>query len=157
ARRSIQLQSCSSVGRSDIGRDHNRRFGGFRPAAPAAAGSSRDGTPVAPEVGMPFSSLVPALVLPLFLGLTAVLGHPKLAPFTAVRWDGDAPEVRVDGTFFGLRSIDGEPIGEILSFAQGRYGERWRKRFTEDLVEVLSDRGTPPGRTVELALVDLET
>src|SRR5690606_1483627 len=40
---------------------------------------------------------------------------------------------------------------------QGRYGERWRKRFTEDLVEVLSDRGTPPGRTVELALVDLET
>lgn len=93
----------------------------------------------------------------LLVALAALLGFPKLAPFTAVRWSDDAPEVRVDGAWHGLASIDGTPVDEIVSTSKRKYGSKWDKRFSEDLYELLSRMGKPPGPTVELVLIDLDS
>ena len=79
-------------------------------------------------------------------------GYAKVAPFTDVRWENDLPTVRVDGDWSRLRSIDGIPIEEIMSFCREQYGSIARKRFTEDLVEVVSRMGHDPDWEVALEL-----
>ncbi len=79
-------------------------------------------------------------------------GYAKVAPFSGVRWENDLPTVRVDGDWSRLRSIDGFPIEEIMSFSREQYGSLARKRFTEDLVEVLSKMGHDPDWEVALEL-----
>lgn len=82
----------------------------------------------------------------------------KLAPYPAIRWQGsDAPEVRIDGEWVTLRSIDGHRVSDIASFAQGAYGGKWQKRFDEDLVQVLTEMGHPPGTSVTLVVENPET
>lgn len=83
--------------------------------------------------------------------------YAKLAPWDAVRWEGDAPEVRVAGRWYGFRSLDGTLAAEIVEFAKRTWPDRWRKRFEEDLVEVLSRLGRAPGARVRLELADLVT
>jgi len=79
--------------------------------------------------------------------------YPKRAPFTSVRWVEDAPEVEVGGAFRKLLAIDGVDVAEILAFCEKTYGAaRVRKRFTEDLVEVLTLMGRAPGDDVTLLL-----
>src|SRR5690606_33621851 len=77
---------------------------------------------------------------------------PKRSPFAAVRWQNVQPEVRVGEDWFQLVSIDGVPAGEIVTYCRKNYGERWQKRFEEDLVEVLSRMGHQPKNTVELVV-----
>lgn len=84
-------------------------------------------------------------------------GLPGLSPFTAVRWRGDVPEVEVDGRFYELVSIDELSAADLVAFCRESYDTRWRKRFSEDLVEVLARRGRPAIVSVDLALRDLET
>ncbi|MEM9645727.1 MAG: serine hydrolase domain-containing protein [Planctomycetota bacterium] len=84
-------------------------------------------------------------------------GYAKVAPFTGVRWDGarrdgDRPTVRVDGDWAPLVSIDGIPIDRIMDFANREFRGNARKRFTEDLVELLSKMGHAPEWTVTLEL-----
>src|SRR5688500_2321858 len=79
----------------------------------------------------------------------------KLSPYPAIRWR--QPEVWVDGRWQFLRSIDGIAVEKIVEFAIGRYEERWQKRFDEDLVQVLSEMGHPPGKTVKLVVRDPAT
>jgi hypothetical protein len=79
----------------------------------------------------------------------------RSSPFEMVRWNGVAPEVLVEGAWWRLVSIDGASSDKILAFARAQYGEKWAKRFCEDLVEVLTRMGHPPGATVELGLADL--
>ena len=85
-------------------------------------------------------------------------GYAKVAPFSGVRWENDLPTVRVDDDWSRLRSIDGIPIEKIMSFSRKQYGSMARKRFTEDLVEVLSKMGHDPDWevTLELQLTDGE-
>jgi hypothetical protein len=64
----------------------------------------------------------------------------------------------VAGTWAELVSIDGTPAARIVAFCQEHYpqrGDLWRKRFGEDLVEVLSAMGHPPGDRVRLELKTL--
>ncbi|MGB0583256.1 MAG: hypothetical protein ACPGVU_26530, partial [Limisphaerales bacterium] len=77
-----------------------------------------------------------------------------LAPFTAVRWEteADEPTVRVRGEWFRLSAIDGIPIDRLMKTARDEFGSIARKRFTEDLVELLHVAGHKPGRTVTLML-----
>lgn len=82
--------------------------------------------------------------------------HPKLAPFTAVRWVGDKPLVRVDGTFYELLVLDGQPAASLVAFAKEQYGRRWAKRFSEDLVQLMTEMGHPPGPSVSMSLLDVE-
>lgn len=91
---------------------------------------------------------------PLLLERTSIvkLRDAKLAPFTGVRWEDELPLVRVQGSWSRLDSINGIPIDRIIEFSEKQYGEKAHKRFTEDLVEVLSAMGQEPKPEVTLGL-----
>ena len=77
---------------------------------------------------------------------------PKKSPFAAVRWQDSQPEVRVGKEWFQLVSLDGIAAGDIVTFSQSTYKDQWRKRFEEDLVEVLFRMGHEPKDTVRLVV-----
>jgi RNA polymerase sigma-70 factor (ECF subfamily) len=79
----------------------------------------------------------------------------KRAPFTAVRWRGDLPEVEIDGRFTELVAIDGLAAETLVTSARLRFPrppELWRKRLSEDLVELMCGLGHPPGDRVSVSL-----
>jgi hypothetical protein len=80
------------------------------------------------------------------------VGYAKVSPFEAVRWEAGWPEVMVGGEWYGLVSIDGVSRERLVEFAREEYGERAVKRFEEDLVQVMSEMGSPPGLAVDLVL-----
>ncbi|MES2787990.1 MAG: serine hydrolase domain-containing protein [Planctomycetota bacterium] len=80
---------------------------------------------------------------------------PKLSPFAAVRWQDSQPEVKIDGEWFKLVSLNGIPAAEIMAFSWKTNGELWKKRFEEDLVELLTRMGQPPQKTVTLVVQSL--
>ena len=78
---------------------------------------------------------------------------PKLSPFTAVTFgEGDAVAVEYEGRGYLWTAVDGLAVSEVLAHARKTYGDRWQKRVAEDLVEVLTDMGRRPGRSVSLGL-----
>jgi CubicO group peptidase (beta-lactamase class C family) len=79
-------------------------------------------------------------------------GYAKVAPFTGVRWENNRPIVRVDDRWSPLVSIDGIPMKRIVSFAHQQFGDKARKRFAEDLVELLATMGHEPQWEVTLGL-----
>ncbi|MCG8651068.1 MAG: beta-lactamase family protein [Pirellulales bacterium] len=79
-------------------------------------------------------------------------GYAKVAPYNGVRWENDLPIVRVRGQWSRLVSIDGIPIERIMEFARAKYGEKARKRFAEDLVQLLFEMGHAPRWDVTLGL-----
>jgi hypothetical protein len=81
--------------------------------------------------------------------------YPKKSPFAAVRWHQTQPEVKVGDEWFKLVSLDGLPASEIVAFSQKTYGDRWQKRFEEDLVELLTRMGHPPQDKVTLVVQSL--
>jgi hypothetical protein len=83
--------------------------------------------------------------------------YPKLAPYTAVRWDGDVPAVEVDGHFYRWRAIDHVTVEQLLAFARKTYGSLWKKRVSEDLVQVMTELGQAPGEKVTLRLTDADS
>lgn len=76
--------------------------------------------------------------------------YRKLAPFTAVRWNQEQPEVEIDDAWYELVAIDGVKSAEIVEYCQWKYLALSRKRFEEDLVEVLTRMGHPPDETSDL-------
>ncbi len=75
--------------------------------------------------------------------------HPRpgqwasLSPFTAVKPAPNSAIVRFDNHDYELISINDQSAGQLLEFCHRTYNRWWEKRFTEDLVEVLSDIGHP--------------
>jgi len=80
---------------------------------------------------------------------------PKRAPYRAVRWSGETPEVKLDDEWFRLEAVDGLSTERIVANCRARWPDIWKKRFEEDLVRVLYGMGHAPGRLVSLELVDL--
>ncbi|MGQ0635476.1 MAG: hypothetical protein ACT4QC_12750 [Planctomycetaceae bacterium] len=78
--------------------------------------------------------------------------YPKRAPFSGIRWERSDPVVKVGEEWVTLVSVDGVATGDIVAFSQRRYLLRWKKRFAEDLVEVLARMGHEPGATVRLVV-----
>ena len=78
--------------------------------------------------------------------------YPKRAPFSAVRWEGSKPLVKIGEEWFTLVSLDGIPAQDIVRFSRWKYVDKWRKRFEEDLVEVLTRMGHEPKDTVRLVV-----
>jgi RNA polymerase sigma factor (sigma-70 family) len=78
-----------------------------------------------------------------------------LAPFSGVRFQGERPEVEVGERWAELLAIDGLSTEAIIVECQRRYGPLWRKRFSEDIVDVLTELGRPPGLSVTVTLRDL--
>jgi hypothetical protein len=95
------------------------------------------------------------------LGGTAVgwwfdVEYPKRSPFDAVRWRDATPEVRLDDEWFNLLGIDGVTTKEIVAFSKRTYDEKkWRQRFEEDLVEVLTRMGHEPADVVRVLVTPL--
>jgi hypothetical protein len=81
---------------------------------------------------------------------------PRLSPFEAVRWEDHTPHVKVAGKWYELVSMDGLPASQIVSLCKSLDPQSWQKRFEEDLVEVLTRSGYPPGTTTTLELKDPE-
>jgi len=78
----------------------------------------------------------------------------EISPFTAVVCEEDEARVQFQDQVYDLISIDNLPTKRILDYAKKRYGDRWEKRFAEDLVRVLDGMGHSPGDTVKLVLLD---
>ncbi len=77
---------------------------------------------------------------------------PAKSPFAAVRWQDSEPEAQVGKERFQLVSLDGIATGDIVKFCQSTYEDKWRKRFEEDLVEVLFRMGHEPKETARLVV-----
>jgi len=81
----------------------------------------------------------------------------RSSPFEAVRWtDAGVPEVRYDSVWYSLVSIEGVPASDIVEYCTKTYAGRSRKRFEEDLVEVMGNMGHTLPATVDLVLRGVE-
>lgn len=94
---------------------------------------------------MPMLSTLLLLAISLFPG-----EHPSLAPFTAVRWEGETPVARIDGSWLVLVELNDTSLEQIVRFARREHGSKWQKRISEDLVELLADMGIEAGESVTL-------
>lgn len=83
--------------------------------------------------------------------------YPKLSPFSGFRWEGESPEVEVNGVWYGLRTIGGLDAKEMIAFAEKTHGKNGRRRFAEDVWQILAEMGHPPGDVVDIGVRDLET
>ncbi len=118
------------------------------------------------------SFLVVVAVLTIGLGVATVIGQssyragaddatrlwrngPRLAPFQAIRWRGQVPEVRVNDNWYELISLNDISADQLVSFAQSVDRQDWRMRIQEDLPAVLILMGHPAGSSVKLTLKDL--
>ncbi|GAB5516667.1 serine/threonine-protein kinase [Rhodopirellula baltica] len=82
---------------------------------------------------------------------------PKISPFTRMDFEDGKVFVRFESNRYELLAVDHFPIGEIMRIAQMHHGRKWKKRLSEDLVEVLWGMNRVPGRSVYLQLKDPET
>ncbi|EMI41522.1 serine/threonine-protein kinase [Rhodopirellula sp. SWK7] len=82
---------------------------------------------------------------------------PKISPFTQMSFDDGKVLVRFDSKAYELVSVNHFPIEDLVQHTQEHYGPKWKKRLSEDLVEVLWTLDDFPGDTVDLQLKDLET
>jgi tRNA A-37 threonylcarbamoyl transferase component Bud32 len=113
------------------------------------------------------STIVVLLCFGLYAALTRVdLGplhaiggnwYAKSSPFDGVRWEGDTPIVKLGETWYELVRIEGLSAAYVTGFCRQYAGEAWRKRFQEDLLQVLNRMGRWPLRSVELVVKDLES
>ncbi|QDT70580.1 hypothetical protein MalM25_35290 [Planctomycetes bacterium MalM25] len=90
------------------------------------------------------------------LGWWLDVDYPKRSPFDAVRWHENQPEVRLNDEWFRLVSIDGVTADEIVEYCDWTYFQKSRKRFEEDLVEVLTHMGHEPDEAVTLVVSPLD-
>ncbi len=81
---------------------------------------------------------------------------PKLSPFTQVDFEGDKILVEFNDTTYEWFGIDGIPVSKVTASSKKQFRDFWRKRITEDLVEVLWGMGHYPGKTVKLHLHDTQ-
>jgi RNA polymerase sigma factor (sigma-70 family) len=139
---------------------------GANQAASHASSAAADTTPSAAATGNgQRQRRLPGLFAAMS-GAGDALGPPraqlKTAPFAELRWlTGDVPEVLVGLSWARLVAIDGVSAADIVAFCKERYPARpgmppdlmWRKRFSEDLVDVLTAMGHPPRELVTLRLL----
>ncbi len=81
---------------------------------------------------------------------------PKLSPFTQVDFEGDKIFVEFNNISYEWIGIDDIPVSKVTASSKKQFRDLWRKRITEDLVEVLWGMGHYPGKTVKLHLHDTQ-
>lgn len=92
------------------------------------------------------------LCLTSLLAVSQKLGLQKASPFTAVKWEKDQPVVQFGNEWYHFEKLDHFSKEELLEFCKKRFGSKWQKRFSEDLVEVLQGLGYQPFSKVSLQL-----
>lgn len=97
--------------------------------------------------------LISLLALVLFINIAPMQDAPvRTTPFTAVKWDGDIPYVMVGGELYLLVTVEKIKAEDIVAFCKANKGERWKKAFSEDFVEVMQQMGHTLPLKVELVL-----
>lgn len=76
----------------------------------------------------------------------------KASPFTAVKWEANQPIVQFKNDWYSFEGLGHLKKQEIVTFCKKTYGNRWQKRFSEDLVEVLNGLNYIPNKQVVLTL-----
>jgi len=87
-------------------------------------------------------------------------GYPRSSPFQAIRWNGQDPEVKVNGNWYALIAINDVPAADIVRYSMQRERDiepLAKKHFNEDLPEVMASMGHKLADTVDLHLRDLAT
>lgn len=102
---------------------------------------------------LPIVLLAALLITP----ASAAQNYAKLSPFEAVRFDRWSPLVQLDGRWYRLTSIADVPAGQIITFCRETYGINAKKRFTEDLVQVMGEMGHTLTDTVSLTVENIVT
>ncbi len=102
--------------------------------------------------------LVLLIILPFRIPIPIVgAWWSEASPFEDVRWMRDSPEVLIEGRWYALVEIDDLPSAYVVGFCQENSARVWRKRFSEDLVQVLNRLGHWGTGEVDLKLRDLES
>ena len=81
--------------------------------------------------------------------------HPEVSPYNDIYWRGDRPQVRLDDEWFELLEVDGVTVATIVQFCRETTPastSQWRKRFEEDLWQVIWRMGSFPGLWANLRL-----
>lgn len=86
------------------------------------------------------------------IGFGQKLQLEKASPFTAVKWENNQPIVAFNTKWYTLEKLDVYTTKELLDFCKQEFGVKWQKRFSEDLIEVLTEIGFPPDEKVKLLL-----
>lgn len=82
----------------------------------------------------------------------------RVSPFTEVQFEGpNDVKVRYEGTLYELVAMDQLATATLLGAAKKAYGDHWKKRFVEDIVEVMEAAGQRPGETVSLELLETQS
>lgn len=76
----------------------------------------------------------------------------KASPFTAVKWEKEQAVVQFEDEWYHFEKLDNLTQKDILDFCKSQFGDKWQKRFSEDLVEVLKGLGYQPNIEVTLQL-----
>ncbi|QDT05598.1 Serine/threonine-protein kinase PknB [Rubripirellula lacrimiformis] len=82
---------------------------------------------------------------------------PKISPFTRMQFDDERVIVTMDSKTYELLGIDHFLIQELIQKTRDHYDQKWKKRLSEDLVEVLWHLGHIPGQNVELRLKPIDS
>ncbi len=98
-------------------------------------------------------------ILTLFISIASItiafgqkLELKKASPFTAVKWESEKPIVQFNNDWYHFEKLDNLSKDEILTYCKKQYGYKWKKRFSEDLVEVLKGLNYIPNIQVDLLL-----
>lgn len=86
------------------------------------------------------------------VGFGQKLQLEKASPFTAIKWENQQPIVQFNNEWYTLEKLDIYSTKELLDFCKQKFGDKWQKRFSEDLIEVLKEMGSPPHENVKLQL-----
>jgi hypothetical protein len=158
---------------------HSRQLAPGQEPPPGTVNALYSIPPAGWSIGSILTKLLLALVLVLLIGVPAMWlaarasaeraadaeraalaelqAARQLSPFEAVQWDGITPQVQVGGRWYELVSIDGLSAAQIVARCQALNPHDWKKRFEEDLVEVLNQTGHPIGDHTMLEVKDLQT
>ena len=84
-------------------------------------------------------------------------GFAAFSPFDGLRWKGDKPEVKYGRTWYDLVSVNDRSLEDVLAFCRATYpASIVKKRFGEDLVEILTRMGHRDFDTAKLVLRPLD-
>ncbi|CAM1344389.1 S41 family peptidase [Tenacibaculum amylolyticum] len=93
-----------------------------------------------------------ALLLISSMAYAQKLTLEKASPFTAVKWENETPIVQFNNEWYQFEKLDNFKKEELIKFCKKEYGKKWKKRFSEDLVEVLQGMNYKPEVKVRLQL-----
>lgn len=90
------------------------------------------------------------------LGRISPNWYATASPFERIAWVGDQPIVDVGGKRYELASINGLDAAYVVGFCKQTAEHSWRKRISEDLLQVLNRLGSWSVFRADLGLRELD-